>query len=65
MTPYPVDEHGALAMINELSDAWHEAKHARQQLEVHHNARNKVEEKLWLSFFAISFTVFHCVECLR
>ena len=65
LTPYPVNDHGALERLNELSAVWHEASRANQKLAVHQNARNKVEEQLRLSFFAISSTVFQCVECLR
>ena len=52
LTPYPVNDHGALERLNELSAAWHEASRANRNLAFHQNERNKVEEQLYRDYQA-------------
>ena len=58
LNTYPENDEGALAMLNQLEETWHEAARAHHDIYVYRDARNKLEEQLQLSFLGISSAVF-------
>ena len=58
LNPYPENDEGALMILNQFKDVCHEAVRACHDINVHQDARNKLEEQLQLSFLGISFAVF-------